>query len=92
MSEASTKANRTLFRSRTPPATSRAVFCLRSPASAVVVQARRCGGPQAGDELVAAWAGREGEAAHPHWASPEPKAMLMDEIDAIWSAIAERDD
>jgi hypothetical protein len=29
---------------------------------------------------------------HPYFAAPEPCAMLIDEVEAIWSAIAERDD
>jgi uncharacterized protein YdiU (UPF0061 family) len=29
---------------------------------------------------------------HPFWADPVPQSMLIDEVEAIWSAIAERDD
>jgi hypothetical protein len=29
---------------------------------------------------------------HPFWAGNAPEAMLIDEVEAIWSAIAERDD
>lgn len=29
---------------------------------------------------------------HPYWSDPQPQAMLIDEVEAIWSAIAERDD
>jgi len=29
---------------------------------------------------------------HPYFSAPEPCAMLIDEVEAIWSAIAERDD
>ncbi|MGZ3233791.1 MAG: protein adenylyltransferase SelO family protein [Croceibacterium sp.] len=29
---------------------------------------------------------------HPYWSGPAPQAMLIDEVEAIWSAIAERDD
>ncbi|MXP42650.1 YdiU family protein [Altererythrobacter soli] len=29
---------------------------------------------------------------HPYWFDPAPQAMLIDEVEAIWSAIAERDD
>ncbi|MGX7895839.1 protein adenylyltransferase SelO family protein [Tsuneonella sp. HG222] len=29
---------------------------------------------------------------HPYWQGGEPQAMLIDEVEAIWSAIAERDD
>jgi uncharacterized protein YdiU (UPF0061 family) len=30
--------------------------------------------------------------AHPYWSDPEPCSMHIDEVEAIWSAIAERDD
>ncbi|HWK41596.1 MAG TPA: YdiU family protein [Croceibacterium sp.] len=29
---------------------------------------------------------------HPYWSGPAPEAMLIDEVEAIWAAIAERDD
>lgn len=29
---------------------------------------------------------------HPYWSDPEPQAMLIDEVEAIWAAIDERDD
>jgi uncharacterized protein YdiU (UPF0061 family) len=29
---------------------------------------------------------------HPYWSDPAPQSMLIDEVEAIWSAIAERDD
>ncbi len=29
---------------------------------------------------------------HPYFAAPEPEEMLVDEVEALWSAIAERDD
>jgi hypothetical protein len=29
---------------------------------------------------------------HAYWSGEEPQAMLIDEVEAIWSAIAERDD
>ncbi|MFL0357062.1 protein adenylyltransferase SelO family protein [Erythrobacter sp. GH1-10] len=32
------------------------------------------------------------ESAHPYWDDPEPQSMLIDEVEAIWSAIDERDD
>jgi len=41
--------------------------------------------------LAAALDGYEGEAAHPHW-DEAPQTMLIDEVEAIWAAIAERDD
>jgi uncharacterized protein YdiU (UPF0061 family) len=44
--------------------------------------------------LAKAVAGREERAArlHPYWSDPEPCSMHIDEVEAIWSAIAERDD
>ncbi len=44
------------------------------------------------DPLRAALAGRQGEVSHPYWSDPAPCAMLIDEVEAIWTAIAERDD
>jgi uncharacterized protein YdiU (UPF0061 family) len=29
---------------------------------------------------------------HPYWAGNSPEAMLIDEVEAVWAAIAERDD
>jgi uncharacterized protein YdiU (UPF0061 family) len=29
---------------------------------------------------------------HPYWSAPSPQSMLVDEVEAIWAAIAERDD
>lgn len=29
---------------------------------------------------------------HPYWSLPEPCSMLIDEVEALWAAIAERDD
>ncbi|MEO8548272.1 MAG: protein adenylyltransferase SelO family protein [Sphingomicrobium sp.] len=43
-------------------------------------------------ELAAALRGRERPAAHPYWSDPEPCSMHIDEVEAIWAAIAERDD
>ncbi|MCB4860195.1 YdiU family protein [Sphingobium sp. PNB] len=57
----------------------------------------RDGGPYAGEE----WAGfREaiagfeasGPQDHAYWADPAPCSMHIDEVEAIWSGIAERDD
>ena len=42
--------------------------------------------------LAAALQGREVPAAHPYWSDPEPCSMPIEEVEAIWSAIAERDD
>ena len=36
--------------------------------------------------------GREQLPSHPYWSDPEPCSMHIDEVEAIWSAIAERDD
>ncbi len=29
---------------------------------------------------------------HPYWSEPAPQSMLIDEVEAIWATIAERDD
>jgi uncharacterized protein YdiU (UPF0061 family) len=42
--------------------------------------------------LAAALKGRERPAAHPYWSDPQPCSMHIDEVEAIWAAIAERDD
>ncbi len=44
------------------------------------------------DPLRAALAGRQVEVSHPYWSDPTPCAMLIDEVEAIWTALAERDD
>ena len=36
--------------------------------------------------------GRERAQSHPYWSGPAPCSMHIDEVEAIWSAIAERDD
>jgi uncharacterized protein YdiU (UPF0061 family) len=36
--------------------------------------------------------GRERPQSHPYWSSDGPSSMHIDEVEAIWSAIAERDD
>ena len=36
--------------------------------------------------------GREREQSHPYWAQSAPCSMHIDEVESIWSAIAERDD
>ena len=59
------------------------------------------GGRDPGDELYPSDAFRalakslEGRArpqSHPYWTDPEPCSMHIEEVEAIWSAIAERDD
>jgi uncharacterized protein YdiU (UPF0061 family) len=42
--------------------------------------------------LAAALTGRERSKTHPYWSDPEPCSMHIEEVEAIWSAIAERDD
>jgi uncharacterized protein YdiU (UPF0061 family) len=41
-------------------------------------------------EALAGYAAVEDE--HPYWSDETPQAMLIDEVEAIWAAIAERDD
>jgi uncharacterized protein YdiU (UPF0061 family) len=36
--------------------------------------------------------GRVRVSAHPYWGEPDPCSMHIDEVEAIWSAIADRDD
>ncbi|HEV2727130.1 MAG TPA: protein adenylyltransferase SelO family protein, partial [Solirubrobacterales bacterium] len=42
--------------------------------------------------LAAALEGRARPPAHAYWSDAEPCSMHIDEVEAIWSAIAERDD
>ena len=42
--------------------------------------------------LAAQLAGRERARAHAYWSDPEPCSMHIEEVEAIWAAIAERDD
>jgi uncharacterized protein YdiU (UPF0061 family) len=42
--------------------------------------------------LAAVLDGRASEAAHEYWSDTEPCSMHIDEVEAIWAAIAERDD
>ena len=53
---------------------------------------RHRGGRGTDGDLAAVLAGYDGEAAHAYWTDPAPQTMLIDEVEAIWSAIAERDD
>lgn len=51
------------------------------------------GGRDAGGDLAEALARYEATpAGHPYWSGPGPQAMLIDEVEAIWAAIAEHDD
>ena len=42
--------------------------------------------------LAALIAGRERAPAHPYWSEAEPCSMHIEEVEAIWDAIAQRDD
>jgi len=53
--------------------------------------AERYGSPQF-RELAAKLEGRERPPSHPYWSDLEPCSMHIDEVEAIWSGIAERDD
>ncbi len=43
-------------------------------------------------KLAKALEGRERPRSHPYWSDPEPCSMHIEEVESIWSAIAERDD
>jgi uncharacterized protein YdiU (UPF0061 family) len=47
---------------------------------------------EAFDRLRAALAGRERRPTHAYWADPAPCSLLIDEVEAIWDAVAMRDD
>jgi uncharacterized protein YdiU (UPF0061 family) len=49
-------------------------------------------GDSAFDELRSLLAGREQPLTHPYWSDDAPCSMLIDEVEEIWAAIAERDD
>ena len=56
---------------------------------------RRPDGYAGFDELAALIARHEpvpGARDHPYWSDPAPCTMLIDEVEGIWAAIAERDD
>jgi hypothetical protein len=42
--------------------------------------------------LAEALKGREIAASHPYWSGPGPCSMQIEEVEAIWAAIAENDD
>lgn len=44
------------------------------------------------DELRGCLEDRQRPLTHPYWADPAPCSMLIEEVEAIWSAIAENDD
>ncbi|TPE60213.1 YdiU family protein [Sandaracinobacter neustonicus] len=43
-------------------------------------------------ELLAGFEPLPGALAHPYWADATPQTMLIDEVEALWAAIAEADD
>ena len=43
-------------------------------------------------ELAKLLEGRQQPKSHPYWADPEPCSMHIEEVEAVWSAIAEHDD
>jgi hypothetical protein len=43
-------------------------------------------------QLAKLLGGRERPKSHPYWSAPEPCSMHIEEVEAIWSAIVERDD
>jgi uncharacterized protein YdiU (UPF0061 family) len=43
-------------------------------------------------QLAKLLVGRQQPKSHPYWSGPEPCSMHIEEVEAIWSAIAERDD
>ena len=54
---------------------------------------RHRGGRAAGGELAAALDGYETvHSPHPYWSDPAPQSMLIEEVEAIWAAVTERDD
>lgn len=54
---------------------------------------RHRGGRGAQGALAVALNGREPlDSSHPYWADEAPQTMLVEEVETIWSAIAERDD
>ncbi len=54
---------------------------------------RHRGGRDASGTLADALSGYEPtDTSHPYWSDDAPQSMLVDEVEAIWSAIDERDD
>jgi uncharacterized protein YdiU (UPF0061 family) len=53
---------------------------------------RHRGGRAAEGDLTEALAGYAGENGDSYWSEGAPQSMLIDEVEAIWAAIAERDD
>jgi len=44
------------------------------------------------DDLRARFEGRQRGQSHPYWSDNDPCSMLIEEVEAIWSAIADHDD
>ena len=53
---------------------------------------RHRGGRDAQGDLAEALAEYEAADEHPYWSEPAPESMLIEEVEAIWAAIADRDD
>ena len=53
---------------------------------------RHRGGRETQGDFAEALTGYEGEADNEYWRGEAPQSMLIDEVEAIWAAIAERDD
>ena len=52
--------------------------------------------PSPPDQVIACIAGRvpsaPGETAHPLWQEEAPPTLVIDEVERVWAAIAEKDD
>ena len=44
------------------------------------------------DDLREQLVGRQRDLTHPYWSDPAPCSMLIEEVEAIWAAISDRDD
>ena len=54
---------------------------------------RHRGGRDAAGDLAAALASYEAaDSPHPYWDEPAPQSMLIEEVEALWAAIDQRDD
>ncbi|MBB3763259.1 protein adenylyltransferase SelO family protein [Sphingomicrobium lutaoense] len=49
-------------------------------------------GDEAFRRIAALLEGRQGERSHAYWSDPQPCSMHIEEVEAIWDAIAESDD
>ena len=51
------------------------------------------GGRNAHGQLAEVFTGYDAvQSDHPYWSDGQPETMLIDEVETLWSAIAERDD